>query len=98
MSTASSSELWTVGEATGGMPDGGLFHAIMTLGYDPASRRFVGPFIASMMTHLWPYNGAFDVDPEGLTLDSAGPSFTGEDGQWHPFMQAHSRRMKEPKS
>ncbi|MBC8114992.1 MAG: DUF1579 domain-containing protein, partial [Candidatus Saccharimonas sp.] len=111
--------LWTVGE--GEMSDGGTCDSIMTLGYDPQSKRFVGTFIASMMTHLWPYNGSLDAAGKVLTLDSEGPSpaadgtmakyqdiiefvsddhrllssqFLGDDGQWHPFMQAHYRRTK----
>src|SRR6185295_16595790 len=40
--------LWTVGE--GEMPDGSPATTIMTLGYDPQSKRFVGTFIGSMMT------------------------------------------------
>lgn len=50
----------------------------MTLGYDPKTQRFVGTFIASMMTHLWPYNGTLDADRKVLTLDSEGPSFTDD--------------------
>ncbi|MEK6261775.1 MAG: DUF1579 domain-containing protein [Planctomycetota bacterium] len=107
--------LWTVGEGEG------TCQSIMTLGYDPQSKRFVGTFIASVMTHLWPYNGSLDAAGKVLTLDSEGPSFAddgtmakyqdiiefvsddhrtlssqflGEDGQWHPFMQAHYRRTK----
>lgn len=70
--------LWTVGEAHGDMPGGGAFHSIMTLGFDPTPGRFVGTFIASMMTHLWPYNGSLDAEEKVLTLDSEGPSCTGD--------------------
>ena len=50
--------------------------SVITLGYDPAKQRFVGTFIASMMTHLWPYEGSLRGDV--LTLDSEGPSFSGD--------------------
>jgi len=46
--------LWTIGEAAGEVPGGGSCDSIMTLGFDPQSKRFVGTFIASMMTHLRP--------------------------------------------
>jgi len=38
----------------------------------------VAPFIASMMTHMWSYDGALDASEMVLTLDAEGPSFTGE--------------------
>ncbi len=69
--------LWTIGEGECPMPDGGTGQTIMTLGFDPVSNRFVGSFVASMMTHLWPYNGALDADGKSLVLDSEGPAFTG---------------------
>ncbi len=71
-------ELWAIGEAASKSPDGGEFRSIMTLGFDPASNRFVGTFIGSVMTHLWPYSGTLDPTEKILTLDSEGPSFTGD--------------------
>ncbi|MDG3007734.1 DUF1579 domain-containing protein [Paludisphaera mucosa] len=68
--------LWTVGEGENEMPEGGVGKSVMTLGYDPASRCYVGTFIASMMTHLWIYNGSLEGDV--LELDAEGPGFTGE--------------------
>jgi hypothetical protein len=68
--------LWMIAEGEGECPDGSTAQSIITLGYDPQKQRFVGTFIASMMTHLWPYEGKLDGNV--LTLDSEGPSFTGE--------------------
>ena len=70
--------LWTIGEGEGEMPGGGLCQSIMTLGFDPRTNRFVGTFIASVMTHLWPYDGTLDAGGKVLTLDSEGPSFSGD--------------------
>jgi hypothetical protein len=67
--------LWTIGEGEGEMPGGGLCTSIMTLGFDPRTKRFVGTFIASVMTHLWPYSGTLDASKTVLTLDSEGPGF-----------------------
>ena len=112
--------LWTIGEGQGEMAGDSSFQSIMTLGYDPQTKRFVGTFIVSVGTHLWVYNGSLDAAEKVLTLDAEGPKFTGEgmakyqdiiefvsddhrtlssqvlgdDGQWHPFMQAHYRRKK----
>jgi len=111
-------DLWTIGEGEREMPGGGSCQSIMTLGFDPQTGRFVGTFIASVMTRLWPYDGSLDAEHKVLTLDSEGPSmadegtmskyqdiieflddnhrtlssqFLGADGEWKPFMKAHSR-------
>lgn len=68
--------LWVVAEGRGEMPDGASMTSIMTLGYDPARGRFVGTFVASMMTHLWLYDGALDADGAKLVLDTEGPDIT----------------------
>ena len=71
--------LWTVAEGQGEMPgSGNTMKSIMTLGFDPRSGRFVGTFIASMMTHLWVYSGSLDAAERVLTLDVEGPDFTGQ--------------------
>jgi Protein of unknown function (DUF1579) len=70
--------LWTIGEAVSKDPADTEFRSIMTLGFDPATNRFVGTFIASVMTHLWPYSGSLDPAEKILTLDSDGPSFSGD--------------------
>jgi hypothetical protein len=49
---------------------------LMTLGYDPRKKRFVGTFVGSMMTNLWIYDGELDKDERVLTLDTDGPDFT----------------------
>jgi len=72
--------LWTIGEGTMDTPEaeGKPCSTIMTLGFDPRTQRFVGTFIAAVMTHLWPYNGTLDPTSRILTLDSEGPSFSGD--------------------
>lgn len=71
-------ELWTLSEGRGEMPGGGEMQSIITLGYDPAKQKFVGTFTASMMTHLWLYEGSLDASGKVLTLDADGPSMTGD--------------------
>jgi Protein of unknown function (DUF1579) len=65
--------LWMVCE--GG---GGIATTIMTLGYDPQRKRYVGTFIGSMMTHMWVYDGELDHSGKVLTLDTEGPDFAVE--------------------
>ena len=65
-------------EGEGEMPGGGKSSSIMTLGYDPSQQRFVGTFVARVMTFLWKYSGTLDATQRILTLDTEGPSFTGD--------------------
>ena len=65
--------VWIQAEGRGEMPGGGAATTVMTLGYDPQKKRFVGTFIGSMMTHLWIYEGTLDEPGKILTLDTEGP-------------------------
>ncbi len=70
--------LWTIGEGAGEMPGGGTCQSIMTLGFDPQLKRFVGTFVASVMTRLWVYHGSLDAAEKVLTLDTEGPSMADD--------------------
>jgi hypothetical protein len=78
--TRSLGGLWIISEGTGEMPGGGEAQSIITLGYDPAKGKFVGTFVASMMTHLWLYEGSLDASGKVLTLDAEGPSMASDGG------------------
>ena len=64
------------------MPGCGPSTTIMTLGYDPQKERFVGTFVASMMTHMWHYNGSLDAAEKVLTLDTEGPEHERPRRRW----------------
>ena len=67
-------ELWVLAEGRGDMPGGGTANMVLTLGYDPEKRRYVGTWIGSMMTHLWVYKGTVDAAGKALTLTTEGPA------------------------
>lgn len=67
---------WILAEGQGEMPGGCDATTVMTLGYDPEKRRYVGTWIGSMMPHLWVYDGRLDESRQVLTLDSEGPDMT----------------------
>lgn len=71
-------DLWVLCEGQGEMPGGGTATMLMTLGYDPRTRRFVGTWIGSMMTHLWVYDGELDATERTLTLYAEGPNMAAE--------------------
>jgi hypothetical protein len=70
--------LWTVGEGVGEMPDGKPADMLMTLGFDPQTKRFRGTWVGSMMTYMWVYDGELDASEKILTLNAEGPSFAGD--------------------
>ena len=68
-------ELWVVGESQMQMPGGAAGSAIITVGYDPHRKRFVGTWVGSMMARLWVYDGELDAAGRMLSLYSDGPAF-----------------------
>ncbi len=70
--------LWVVCEGKGEMPGGGPCEMLMTLGYDTAKKCFVGSWAGSMMSGMFVYRGQLDASGKVLTLDTEGPSFTGD--------------------
>ncbi|HEU0079890.1 MAG TPA: DUF1579 domain-containing protein [Longimicrobiaceae bacterium] len=70
--------LWVLCEGRGEMPGGGESTTIMTLGYDPAKRRFLGTFIGALSTHMWIYDGELDAAGDRLTLHTEGPAYPDE--------------------
>jgi Protein of unknown function (DUF1579) len=70
--------MWVVGEGTGEMPDGSPSTTLITLGFDPQKGRYVSTFVASMMTHMWVYEGSLDAAEKVLTLDTEGPGMSPE--------------------
>jgi len=70
--------LWIQAEGNGEMPGGGPATSVMTLGYDTQKKRFVGSWIGSMMTYMWLYDGELDAAERVLTLNSEGPSMSGD--------------------
>jgi hypothetical protein len=64
---------WLVSHGDGsmmGMPVG----SVLTIGYDPAKKKYVGTFLCSMDSTLWKYEGSMDQSGKKLTLETEGPS------------------------
>ena len=70
--------LWIVLEGRSKMPDGTPNETLMSVGYDPQKKKFVGTFIGSMMAELWIYEGSLDASGKILDLHSSGPSMKGD--------------------
>ncbi len=71
-------ELWILGEGSGEMPGGGPAKMLITLGYDNTKGKFVGSWVGSMMSGMWVYEGELDSERKVLTLNTQGPSMSGD--------------------
>ena len=69
--------LWLIGESIGGSSEAS-WSAILTIGFDPTKNQFVGTYIGSMMSNIWPYHGVLNESGKHLPLESFGPKFVGE--------------------
>jgi hypothetical protein len=77
-STRAFGEMWVLTEGEFEMDAGKKERSLITLGYDPAKKAYVGTFIASMMNFFWHYEGQLDASGKILTLAAEGPSMKGD--------------------
>lgn len=56
-------------------PMGQAMHGIMTIGYDPHAKQYVGTWVDSTTSRLWKYEGSLDETGKILTLEADGPNF-----------------------
>jgi hypothetical protein len=66
--------LWLLATGKGEMPDGQTGESLITLGYDPAKKSYVGTFVCSAQDIMWEYTGKFDESGKKLVLSTEGPS------------------------
>lgn len=68
-------DYWVVGEGVSEVA-GTPFRSVLTLGFEPDSKRVVGTWIDSTSAWMWRYDGVLDLGSNTLTLTSEGPSPT----------------------
>ena len=54
--------------------------SLQMIGYDPAKKKYIGTWADSMTNHLWQYEGTVDKTGKKLTLNTKGPSMSGDGG------------------
>jgi hypothetical protein len=70
---------------------------VLTIGYDPAKKKYVGTFVCSMDGTLWNYVGAFDETGKKLVLETEGPiPFTpGKRAKFRETLELKDKDHKE---
>jgi len=63
---------WFVAQIKSTVPDF-PYEQILTIGYDPAKKKYIGTVIDSMTSHLWQFEATFDVTGNILTWETEGP-------------------------
>ena len=87
MTSRSLGGIWIVNELTAEMT-GMSVTGIQTIGYDPATKKFVGTWVDSMSNYMWKYKGTVDESGTKLTLEADGPNFMA-DGKMTKFRDAY---------
>lgn len=64
---------WLLVEGKTEMPGMGLMTTMLTIGYDPQTKKYIGSWIDSMSSHLWKYEGSVDATGKILTIETEGP-------------------------
>ena len=67
---------WMISEFKGTMPGGMPMNGVMTLGYDPQKKKYIGTWVDSTNSHMWHYLGTLDAAGKVLTLEAEGPDMT----------------------
>lgn len=86
---------WTMSETKGSFKDVTVT-GIMTLGYDPQKKKYVGTWVDSTSHHLWTYEGTLDADGKVLTLETEGP-IPGAPGKRAKFKEVLEIKGKDHK-
>jgi len=64
---------WILSEGDAEMM-GTKMNVVMTIGYSPEKKKYIGTWTDSMMPHMWQYEGSVDASGKILTLEADGPS------------------------
>lgn len=66
--------IWIINELNAQM-EGAEMTGIQTIGYDPATKKYIGTWVDSMTSHMWIYKGTLDASGKKITLEADGPNF-----------------------
>lgn len=88
-------DFWVVSEVESTFMDM-PFSAVLTLGYDPDKKKFVGTWVDSVSSYFWQYEGTLDADGKTLTLETEGPCVRtpGKHARFRDVIEIKSRNER----
>jgi hypothetical protein len=66
---------WIVSDGDAEMM-GTKMNVVLTIGYSPEKKKYVGTWVDSMQSHIWHYEGTVDPTGKIITLEADGPCMT----------------------
>ena len=84
---------WVLNEMKGDWA-GEPMTGVQTIGYDEATKKYVGTWVDSMTATMWRYEGNVDASGKVLTLDADGPSFMSA-GKLTKFQDIYEFKSKD---
>lgn len=74
---------------------GAPFTGILSLGYSPEKKKYIGTWIDSMTSYLWTYQGTVDATGKILTLEAEGPGHDGKPAKFRETLTVKDKDHKE---
>ncbi len=90
-------EYWIVSESETRFSSGAS-HFMMTIGYDPEAKEFIGSWIDANTSHMWTLTGSLDEERQMLTLHGEGPGVDGKPARFRDDIQLDSPNQKTHRS
>lgn len=84
---------WVIAEGECEMM-GDRYSSVLTLGYNPKLKKYVGTWVDSASGQLWTYQGSVDETGKILTLDTEGPC-PMQDGRITKFQEVTEFKNKD---
>jgi hypothetical protein len=74
---------------------GSPFTGLLTLGYNPEKKKYIGTWVDSMTSILWTYEGSVDAAGKKLTIEAVGPGMDGKPATFRESIEVKDKDHKE---
>jgi hypothetical protein len=89
--------LWYIGESNS-KPMGTPVTGIITIGYDPDKKKFVGSWVDTMQHRMWTYEGTLKKDTLTLEADGPHPTDPSKTTKYRDVIELKGKDQKQMRS